>query len=336
MLTGVREWVRRIGLVSYDAVAIRDGNKIPRFGQFAWDLVGPSYVHPLVAFHDGKPLPGFIVADVLISDEEVTLDGVAYFLSKVQMMRSQKNTRPFLSLFVSNRFAQDAWAAGRRNGLVFASLETLLGTQVAEALNALIQTLKNAGAAISKDPDIVYKIFSGLSKIEGAAGNLRGPLFEMIVAHCVKSLEGGSIDIGKVVTDPSSGNDVEIDVLLVGNSRKINAYECKGIAPDKLIYRQDIEDWLRKTIPRTRNWILKARRDLGNRELTFAFWTSGRFHPEARILLDKRKNQITKYALSYKDGAAVFEYAKRQTSQRILDVLREQYLLSFPLGDESA
>jgi hypothetical protein len=335
LLSSIKEWVKRTGLASFHKVRIRDdGPTVPHFGQFAWDLVGPTYVHPLVRYSGTHPVPGFVVADVFISREEVNLDAVQYFMSKVEIMRSQRTTRPFLSLFVANRFSPQAFAIGKKKGLLFVTPGDLLGTNVAQALAELITTLTNAGAAVAKNPEVVYDIFQTLGKIEGAAGNLRGPLFELIVAHCVKSVEGGSVDIGKIVTDLKTGETAEADVLLFTDSKKILVYECKGIAANKLISKTDVTDWLDTTIPRIRNWLLDARKDqASNRPIQFSIWTSGDFHPEARVLLQQAKTRTHKYAIDFKDGKQVFEYARQQNSKRILDVLNEHYLKASALPD---
>ncbi|MCQ9148086.1 hypothetical protein [Ochrobactrum sp. BTU2] len=44
LLTAVRDWVRKLGIVSYDKVVTRDGENRPMVGTFAWDLTAPSYL----------------------------------------------------------------------------------------------------------------------------------------------------------------------------------------------------------------------------------------------------------------------------------------------------
>ena len=47
MLDGIREWARRLGMASYNSIAIR-GDDHPRMvGPYKWDLTGPSYLMPL-------------------------------------------------------------------------------------------------------------------------------------------------------------------------------------------------------------------------------------------------------------------------------------------------
>ena len=46
-LDGVREWCRKIGMASYNAIRIRGDAELRPIGPFAFDLAGPSYLLPL-------------------------------------------------------------------------------------------------------------------------------------------------------------------------------------------------------------------------------------------------------------------------------------------------
>lgn len=76
----------------------------------------------------------------------------------------------------------------------------LFGREVAIGLAMLLTTLGKAAVIAVAKPEVITELFDRLGQIEGAAGNLRGALFEMIVAHAVQREGGGSIDIGFRVT----------------------------------------------------------------------------------------------------------------------------------------
>lgn len=90
-------------------------------------------------------------------------------------------------------------------------------------------------------PERIEKILGSQSKIEGAAGNLRGALFEVVVGHMVRSIEGGPIDIGAIVRGANSGARAEIDGHLV--------YECKGHQSSARASKGEVEVWLTKKVP---------------------------------------------------------------------------------------
>jgi hypothetical protein len=57
LLLAVKDWARKLGIVSYDKVMVRDDIQgPPKVGTFAWDLSGPSYLRSIVRHQvDGKP-----------------------------------------------------------------------------------------------------------------------------------------------------------------------------------------------------------------------------------------------------------------------------------------
>ena len=91
MIDGVREWVRKMGLASYNSIAIRRENPEKRMvGAFKWDLTGPSYLLPLRV---GNSKPGFFVADVF-SGSTLDENNVSYIIRKSQLLKaSTKNIR---------------------------------------------------------------------------------------------------------------------------------------------------------------------------------------------------------------------------------------------------
>ena len=72
----------------------------------------------------------------------------------------------------------------------------------------------------------------------------------MLVGHCVLKVDDGSIDIGKTVTDPDTGNRAEIDVFRVKEYREVWSYECKAQQPSETVFSRDaIDHWLTNRVP---------------------------------------------------------------------------------------
>jgi hypothetical protein len=207
---------------------------------------------------------------------------------------------------------------------------TLFGDDVARALGDLLQTLTNAAAVAATDPERLQNIFDRLMPIEGAAANLRGALFELIVGHLVKELVGGSIDIGISVVDPDTGGSAEIDVRLV-KQRELSFYECKGYQPSSQVDKDEIEDWLKRRVPRIAGHHRSENRFRGS-SMTFEFWTCGTFSVEALDMLSEAAARTKKYQIAWKDGQAVRKFARRMTAPGIVKILNEHYF-SHPLGE---
>jgi hypothetical protein len=326
LLLAVRDWLRNLGFASYDSVKVRPRTASgipPDVAHLQWDLSAPSYMRPLTTRTSGGVKPGFIVADtVLVSD--VSEPQARYFLNKCALAWLQRNSRPMLPFFIAERFTKDALRAGRGKGAVFCTPSDLLGEEVAQALSALVGVLANAASVASSDPGKIDRLVTTLTRIEGAANTLRGPLFEMIVGMCVREHEGTSIDMGLRVLDPDTGEGAEVDVLRVKGREEVWAYECKGRLPPSEISLGEVKDWLERQVPRINSWIRAQQRFSGCR-VGFSFWTSSRLAQDARTLLESAAAATRKYQIGWKEGEDVYRYAKEARSQYATKLLDEHF-----------
>lgn len=322
LLTGVFDWARKIGFVSYDAVQKRRFDKIPRYGQFGWDITGPSYIRPLSTYEKGTVHAGFFVADVAYC--ELDENQILYFLQKCNITRAIRTMKPFLPVLVAERFTPQAFSLGKKLGIIFTTPEILFGKSVAESLKALAATLQNAAKVAEENPQRIMELLTSLSAIEGAAINIRGALFELVVGHLVLKGEGSSIDVGVTVTD-SEGKSAEIDVRRVKGDHEVALYECKGLQPKTEVSVTDVEKWLTKKIPTIRSSLLSETR-FRNAHYTFEYWTSGRFSDEALARLERAKRDTQRYAVAWRDGTSVMQYAKEKKVRSMVDVLSEHFI----------
>ncbi len=190
VLDGTREWVRKLGLGSYNAVRIRDENPDRLVGQFSWDLTAPSYIAPMKRT-GGQP--GFVAADVFVG-EPLDEFQIRYFLRKVEVVSASIRSRT-LPILIADGFSRRALRQGKNVGVLMVTPANLFGERVGEALRELVNTLKNAAAVAASNPAKLARLVEELSEMEGAAGNLRGILFELIVAHLAR-LQAVSVDVG--------------------------------------------------------------------------------------------------------------------------------------------
>lgn len=319
LLVHVAEWLRRLGMVSWDAFKVRNESELPNFAGFPFDIVGPSYLRALVTHRPDRLLPGFVAADVHIGFE-MHQQAMAYFVRKLQIARSGKN-RPAIGILVADTFSPDALKLGRREGFIVATPEILFGKDVADALRDLVSTLTNIAVAATRDPEVVTNLFERLGRIEGAAANLRGPLFELIVAHLVAT-EGGSIFVGRRAF--SSGRSAEIDVLRV-RAHDVSAYECRGHGPGHEVGISSVTKWVSEKVPVMREWLVSSD-EIGSRPHVFHYWTTGCFSQEAVTFLRAFQERTKKFRIEWKDGSDVLAVARGSASKRIVETLNEHYL----------
>lgn len=319
----VVKYYRNLGLIGYESAKTRENNAT--FGQFAWDMTAPSYAYPFVSRVPGRdPVPGFVVADVVLGTT-ISREQLRYFVNKSGVMRRQKNTRPFLAMMISDGFTQEAYNWARREGILAIVTPHLIGKEAAEALTSMIKTMANAAAIVANNPEAISNIFDKLAGVEGAAANLRGPLFELIVAHSVREKQGNSVDIGRDVFEPGTGNKTDVDVLRVKENQEVGCYECKGHSGQLIVERPEVELWLKRTIHIQRKYLQSQERFSQSRQI-FEFWTTGSFSPEAIQLLKTTADRTKKYDIKWKDGHEVLEYVQGIKTRRLALTLQEHYL----------
>lgn len=325
LLLAIKDWARKLGIASYDKITLRDGAaEAPKVGTFRWDLTGPSYIRPMIRrTTDGRPKPGFLVCDVAAG---ATLDekAVGAFIRKCLLLGQLRRIAPVLPVLVADRFSPEGLHLGKAQGVMMATPSALFGDEVAAGLTALLRTLTKAAAVAVKQPEVIGELFNKLSGIEGAAANLRGALFEMIVGYCVQKLDDGLIDIGKQVVDPESGARAEIDVFRIKTHREVWSYECKAHQPNELISEQVIKLWIEERVPIIHR-ALSKRDDLRDYEFHYEYWTCGVFSSDAIQMLEAAKSRTKRYVIGWKDRYAVQSYVKPIKPKSVLDTLDQHF-----------
>ena len=323
LLTGLQEWIRNLGLGSYNKVRTRNLKAQPQFGQFKWDVSAPSYIHPLTRYDrtTSKLKPGFIVADVLLG-QDVAPEHLRYFLKKNALMRSQRTAAPFLSFFIGERFTKDAFETGRKAGLILATTENLFGREVASGLAELIRVLNNAATSVTANPDLIEKLFSKLDAMRGVELNVRGALFELLYARCLDK-DGWHIpSMNQQIKDPISGGLAEIDILaLRGNALLV--CECKGYLKNE-VTEGEVERWINTGIPRIRNFLLQQQ-NFKHLDMGFRFCTTSRFRPEALKLLEKHGSGVKKYSVHWMERTDLQTYISDMKDGHLLKLLQQYY-----------
>jgi hypothetical protein len=321
LLAALREWARKVGLVSYDKVRTRSPDQgQPIVGSFHWDLTAPTFARPFVSFEKGKALGGFFVADVQLSASDITERQIAYFLRKCELHDATKARRPFLPAFIGSGFTHAAFMAAKRAGILVATPEAFFGDEVGAAIRALLSLLTTVAENAQLDPGAVQGLFGTLGRIEGAAMNVRGPLFEFIVAHCVRRLEAtDQVRVGLMATHPETNERADVDVLRL-STRRATIYECKATAP---LTVAQVTDWVTRQVPRVRAWLAE---EYPNFTHAFELWSTGGFEPAALDYLRDRKAATQAYALEWRGPEEVRTYVAPLDDRRVMEVLNEQFL----------
>ena len=201
----------------------------------------------------------------------------------------------------------------------------LYGRRVAASISSLLLTLHDAAAYASADsPERITKLISDLADIEGASGNLRGILFELLSGYLARRT-AASIDMGVKATDRESGKTADIDILSFSHQAShCVAIECKGRRPGGTVTLEEVQDWVRHLPIFTSH--LRGQSHLRESQIQFELWTSGTFEPDALKLLENEKARRVKNPISWKDGDAVLQLALAGREKAITNALREHFL----------
>lgn len=93
LLSAVKDWLRNLGIASYNQVATREGDTLPQVATFVWDMTAPSYLgHMVKKTQDGQVKPGFVACDVYLGGV-VTEDGAGPVRPKVHHPAKPKKRR---------------------------------------------------------------------------------------------------------------------------------------------------------------------------------------------------------------------------------------------------
>lgn len=324
LLAAVKDWARNLGMVSYNKVALRDENAVqPKVGTFHWDLAGPSYLGPLAKrLAKAKPKPGFLVCDVLLG-VNVSADELRPFINKCTTLRSLTKVGGCLQVFVADGYTPEAYALAKEQGIMPATTTSLFGKEVAKALRELAELLREVFPRAGTFEKI-DAVFAQLSHIEGAANNLRGALFEYLVAEIVRtSSPNTSVRVNEVLrTEKGSG---EIDVLVEHLDHSVRFIECKGYRPGGTVPDEMIERWLNDRIPFLReaaaeNYFWRKCR------LEFEFWTSGTLTPKAQALINEAGERTKKYGIKLISARDLLAVGQATNNSALKNTLQEHFL----------
>lgn len=294
LLDSIKEWLRRLALASYNKVCIRPDSAAQsrKVGNFIWDLTAPSYIAGITSWKCKKISPGFVVCDVLLEDG-ITTEHIEPFLYKAKTLQALNKVGRTMFFFVAGRYEPAAFKALRESGIIPATSESLFGKDIAEAFGDLILSLKNAAKG-SLDPAKFDDLFCRLGKLEGAAGNMRGALFEFVVAELIRKTSPTQVQLNKIC----NGEDgkAEVDVWELKEGVVARMVECKGMAPGAPVDDEEIHLWLTKRITRVRHHLKNL--DWKGPKPSFELWTSGLISDKSLQRIDKtRAANIAKFDL---------------------------------------
>ena len=292
LLLAIRDWLRKLGIVSYDKVVTRQDKSQPRVGTLAWDLTAPCYLGCMLRLgKDSTVKPGFVACDVYLGENMVDSPGIQPFIHKCVTLRTLRNVGACMQIFVADRYTHDAFQNLKSKGIIPATPSNLFGDEVAQGLMELSSVLRQA-AETTIDPDGFNSLFKRLGKIEGAYGHLRGVLFTYLVADVARKTVSSQIMTNKVFKLPD-GKKVEVDVTAIEDNISVTFIECKGYNPNTMVSDYDFKWWLQDRVPVLFKYV-RSHPNWMNFKIYFEFWTTGLLSTDALTMFDSAQRKSTK------------------------------------------
>lgn len=230
LIESISEWLQHVYLLPPEARQIRNTyEEAVVFNQNWFDIQGPVYVgsRPVVEQPSRDCHKGFLVAD-LLSYREAGIDDAESFIDRVSDIRRRWKALSITPIFVAAGFTIDAWEQLRKHRCAAVTTSDVLG----KSLQQLLRKFKDTLASKSNDELNVDKISdlleysSNIDVNEGILANLKGAIFELIVAHYYRSL-GFDITLQKTVRTNSPPESFEVDVVAIKGPLAV-LVECKG------------------------------------------------------------------------------------------------------------
>lgn len=317
-LSIIKSWVANLGMSSYGALKIRDV-AAPAYGQYQWDLVGPSYLNVLSGFFKGTYKHGFVVADIIL-DKIITKNDIKPFFFKIDSLSNQKKILPFIAIFIADMFSPEALKLLRKKGIIIARPDTILGEDNANLIKSLIDTLENASRKIAENPEDIFLLLKKLSKIEGASLNLRSVILDFIIAK-IFSLEGFACDIRQKI-QLKNGDRAEVDVI-ASRMDKVVFIEGKALSPGNQLDTEEIQEWIRKTYPKIRKFV----KENGNYPLdtSIELCVSTSFHDNSANLIVEMQKKFKKMPINFTNGTHILDRLRKFRLSSISDLFREHF-----------
>ena len=245
LLVILRDWVRNCFLIAYDSHSMRDSETAATgFNDTLWDLHGPIYFGP---FSGAKPLrrwaqgSGFIVAELLGFRTFTAVDAEAT-IERASGIGHRWKSIALVPIVIAPAYSKEAWRQLREAGVIAATFKDVFGANVDE----LIRRFSRAIAAEEPTEENLGNIEQSLALTqgtiidEGLLGNLKGALFELLVALGFRA-SGYDTTLQKKIRKPDEDEEYEIDVVAVKGEVLCKLVECKGRHKEYRESREDVE-----------------------------------------------------------------------------------------------
>lgn len=206
-------------------------------------------------------------------------------------------------------------------------MSTLPPTSRLTALLPSSASARPCAAYSSFDPEQFDHLFRTLGKISGVTNQLRGALFEYMVADIVKRSNLGDVTMNRIFKVPDKGK-AEIDVLTIQQNQQVFAVECKGCSPHSIIPDDLFKRWLQHNVPTAYAYV-RQHPEWQNLPAHFEFWTSAPISNEMLALFENAKAAIkpSRYTIDLRGPQDVWKACVDAGEKSLIDAYSNHFTL---------
>jgi hypothetical protein len=327
LLLGFRDWIRNAYLIAYDSNSIRPDNESPvAFNQSLWDLHGPIYLGPFSnsdALRRGKFGTTFLAAEIT-AYRQFNINDADATVQRVNSLGHRWRSVSFCPIVLAPFYSTPAWNLLRSSGIIALTIRDVFGRNTEELLRRFSAaiTVQAGSPECLDDIEHSLKLAEGTVAPEGLIGNLKGTLFELLVALGYQA-DGFDTTLQKRIRKPDEDEEFELDVVARRGESLCKIIECKG---RRRGYTESVDDVKRHFLNRCRaasdafGWYVTDRYD----QVEAIYITSGVFSDEAH---EYAANTKTSHGISCStmDRTALLHFLNNAGQKRLVDIIERYY-----------
>lgn len=317
-------WLQRISLMGWNSQICDENNGVVVFNNYMFDAIGYSYIFGLYRTDKSDSLysPSLkkagspILVDCIVYRRTDLFD-IASFIKRIENVSGpiNKNKNPYfkiLPVFFVSFISPKARDLAKKKGIIIIPIEEVFGKSIIKLVESILKipSSNNSLGAIEKAlKDIkseseAENSTSESNKVLGRFNNLKGLLFNYLVAYIFSQMQYSSPKVGVkfqgTLDDSMVRMDCECD-LVVGTPRKDSVIICevKGYSGNQTVkLGKDLNeaDSVKRFFERTVN-IVKSQRSSDSVSFIPIFITASKFETTAIEYMDRRLGKKLKATL---------------------------------------
>ncbi|QDT47358.1 hypothetical protein Pan258_13920 [Symmachiella dynata] len=327
LLEVFRDWVRTCFLLAYESHTIRPNEASSiEFNQTLCDMHGPIYFGP---FAKASPLKRgafegkFMVAEIL-GYRQFTKNDAEATLERISSIGHRWKTIAVCPMVLAPSYSHPAWIQLRSAGVISLTFKDVFGLNIEELMKRFWRAISVEEVTPENLDDIENSLKLTQSTLisDGFIGNLKGALFELLIALLYRTLGHDTI-LQKIVRKPDEGKEYEIDVVARIGDAKCLLIECKGrhsgFEESKAEVKRHFHDRCR-TAADAYGWNVTDHYE----NVEAVFITSGKLDSDAAAYAASTKSSHG-ISCSVMERKELLEFLKHSKQTRLVQIIEKYY-----------